>query len=93
MVTDSKIRLLIADDHDVYRNGLKMLVSEETEIEIVGEASNGERLVELALKLIPDVILTDLKMPGLHGIEAIKQLVKAGSKTRYIALPHLIPSS
>lgn len=68
-----KIRVVIADDHDVYRDGLLMLLNSD-EIEVVGEASNGLQLIDEARIHKPDVILTDLIMPGLTGIEAIREL-------------------
>jgi len=69
------IRLLIADDHPVFRYGLKALLESEPGFEIVGEASNGEEAVKLARELQPDVILMDITMPGLNGIEATSQVL------------------
>jgi DNA-binding NarL/FixJ family response regulator len=79
-----KIRVIIADDHDIYRDGLKLLLNSD-EIEVVGEASNGIQLLAEARKHKPDVILTDLMMPELSGIEAIKELRKENFE-RIIAL-------
>jgi DNA-binding NarL/FixJ family response regulator len=64
------IRVLIADDHTIFREGLKMLLTLDQEIEVVGEASNGQEAVELARQLEPDVVLMDLLMPVMDGIEA-----------------------
>jgi DNA-binding NarL/FixJ family response regulator len=69
------IRLLIADDHPVFRYGLKALLETEPGFEIVGEASNGEEAVKLAREVQPDVILMDITMPGLNGIEATRQIL------------------
>lgn len=69
------IRILIADDHPVFRFGLKALLESESEFEIVGEASNGEEAVELSRSLYPDVVLMDITMPGMNGIEATRQIL------------------
>ena len=70
------IRVLIADDHLFYREGIRSLLSGVPEVEIVGEASNGAEAVRLSFQLNPDVILMDLKMPGLNGIEATHEILK-----------------
>lgn len=70
------IRLLIADDHPVFRFGLKALLEGESDMEIVGEAENGNAAVTLAHDLTPDVVLMDITMPGLNGIEATQQIVE-----------------
>ncbi len=72
----SKIRLLIADDHPVFRFGLKALLEQEADIEIIAEAEHGKEVVELANDLKPDVVLMDITMPRLNGIEATKQIVE-----------------
>jgi len=68
------LRILIADDHEIVREGLRTLFSEEPEIEVVGEARNGEEAVRLALATRPDVILMDLVMPGVDGVEATRRI-------------------
>ncbi len=80
-----KIKVIIADDHDVYRDGLRLLLNADEEIEIIGEASNGKQLIELVKEKHPDVIVADLIMPGVSGVEAIKEIYKSGI-TRIIAL-------
>ena len=70
------ITLVLADDHELFRDGLKLMLSKHKEIHIVGEAENGEELIELVHKLKPDVILTDIKMPVMDGIEAVKKITK-----------------
>ena len=72
------IRILIADDHLVIREGLQMILSMEEDLEVVGEAANGETAVRLVDELRPDVVLMDLRMPGIGGLEAIEQIL-AGS--------------
>lgn len=68
----SKIKVLIADDHQMVRDGLQVIAKKIDEFEIIGEASNGEELLHLTRRLSPDVILTDVKMPKMNGIEATK---------------------
>lgn len=80
-----KIRVIIADDHDVYRDGLKMLLQSDAGIEVVEEARNGIELIEKVPENAPDVIVTDLMMPGKSGIDAIKELFASGFK-RIIAI-------
>lgn len=68
------LRVLIADDHVFFRDGLRSLLDSVTDAEIAGEATNGEEAVTLAARLQPDVILMDIKMSGLNGIEATRQI-------------------
>lgn len=79
------IKVIIADDHDVFRDGLKLLLRKAEGIEVMGEARNGEELVGKALQLNPDVILTDLVMPGKSGVQAIEELYERGFE-RIIAI-------
>jgi DNA-binding NarL/FixJ family response regulator len=83
---DKIIRVVIADDHDIYRDGLKMLLSRDKELEIVAEAASGKQLVSLAAEFKPDVILTDLRMPNMDGIEAIRAIRQTDKVVRCIAL-------
>ncbi|MBP2017876.1 NarL family two-component system response regulator LiaR [Symbiobacterium terraclitae] len=80
------IRLLIVDDHKMVREGLKIYLSTEPEIHVVGEAENGEEAARLAAELRPDVILMDLIMPGVDGIEGTKRCLAACPETRVIVL-------
>ncbi len=69
------IRILIADDHLVVREGLQLILSMEDDFEVIGEAANGETAVRLVDELQPDVVLMDLRMPGIGGLEAIEQIL------------------
>ncbi len=80
------IRILIIDDHPVVRNGLKQILLIEKDMEVVGEAQDGITGVEMALYHEPDVILMDLVMPGMDGIEAIKHIKEALPDTRIVVL-------
>lgn len=79
------IRLLIADDHELLRQGFCMILKDEKDIKLVGEASNGLELIELAGKLKPDVIITDIKMPKMDGIEATRILTEKYPQVAVIA--------
>jgi DNA-binding NarL/FixJ family response regulator len=70
------IRILIADDHPMFRFGLRALLSAESDMEVVGEATTGQEAVTLATSLKPDLILMDINLPQLNGIEATRQIVK-----------------
>jgi DNA-binding NarL/FixJ family response regulator len=69
------IRVLIADDHPLFRDGMRGLLGSLPDMEVVGEASSGEQAIELARELQPDVILMDIQMPGINGIEATREIV------------------
>ena len=69
-----KTRVLIVDDHPVYRDGLKVMINRETDMEVVGVAEDGEQAVTLIRKLLPDIVLMDVKMPIMDGVEATRQI-------------------
>ena len=81
-----KTRVLLADDHAVLRAGLKALLSLESDIEVVGEAATGEAAVERAKTLRPDVVVMDLAMPGIGGLEATRQISALQQGTRVLVL-------
>jgi DNA-binding NarL/FixJ family response regulator len=80
------IRVLLVDDHPVLRRGFAELLSEHEDIEVVGEASDGQEAVELAFKTRPDVVLMDVTMPNLSGVEATKRIMACLPKTYIIGL-------
>ena len=67
-------RVLIADDHPAFRRGLELMLVSVADVEIVGEAETGQRAVDLAAEVAPDVVLMDLRMPDLDGIEATRRI-------------------
>ena len=81
-----KIRIVIADDHAIFRDGLKKLLSLERDLEVIGEAEDGQQTVELVKKLQPDILLLDLKMPVMNGLAALEQIHDRVKTTRVIVL-------
>jgi DNA-binding NarL/FixJ family response regulator len=82
----SKIRILIADDHTLIRDGIKALLQQESEFEVIGEASDGLELIKLAAELVPDIIVLDLSMPGKNGIDVIKDVKNINLSIKCIIL-------
>ncbi len=80
------IHVLIADDHDIVRKGIRALLATEPHIEVVGEARDGAQAVKEALRVGPDVILMDLVMPEMDGIEAIRQITASRAEIRILVL-------
>lgn len=78
------IRILVADDHPVVRDGLVAILSTQPDFEVVGEAGTGAEAVEQALALRPEVMLLDLEMPGLDGVEVLRRLSQANPEIRVI---------
>ncbi len=82
----AKIRLILADDHAVVRSGIRMLLEAQPDIEIVAEVESGREAIDQARKIHPDVILMDVQMPEINGIEATKQIKKLAPETAILAL-------
>jgi len=80
------MRILIADDHGIVREGLKILIENEADMEVVGEAEDGLMVTQLAKELSPDVIVMDISMPNLNGVEATHLILEENPDTRIIAL-------
>ncbi len=83
---ESRIRLLVADDHKIVREGLVSLLNEQQDIDVIGEAGNGREAVALASRLHPDVIIMDISMPLMNGDEATRQIKKLIPEIHIIAL-------
>jgi DNA-binding NarL/FixJ family response regulator len=83
-MAEGKIRILVADDHPVLREGLVAVLGTQPDFDVVGEAADGSEVVRLAEKLRPDVILLDLEMPGVDGVAALERLRDGGSEARAI---------
>lgn len=84
-----RIRVLIADDHPLFRDGLRVMLEAAGGFEVVGEATTGEEAVALAAGLQPDVVLMDIAMPGVNGIEATRRIVAADPQARVLMLTML----
>lgn len=80
------LRVLVADDHPLFRDGLRTLLGSTPEAELVGEASTGEEAVYLAAELQPDVVLMDVQMPGMGGIEAIRRIASESPHVRVLVV-------
>jgi len=81
-----RIQVLLVDDHALVRKGFQMILAAEPDMEVVGEAGNGHEALELAAKLRPDVVVMDVAMPGLNGIEATRRLAESVPRTKVLAL-------
>jgi DNA-binding NarL/FixJ family response regulator len=80
------IRILLADDHALVRQGFSMILEAQQDMQIVGQAGNGREAVDLAAKLHPDVVVMDVAMPELNGIEATRRIIDGAPRTRVLAL-------
>jgi DNA-binding NarL/FixJ family response regulator len=81
-----KLRILIADDHPLFRKGMRTLLTATPDMEVVGEAATGQEAIELAASLQPEVIIMDLQMPGINGIEATRQILQSGQEIRILVV-------
>ncbi len=79
-------RVMLVDDHKMFRDGLRVLINAEPGMEVVGEAVDGREAVEIARRLSPDVVIMDISMPGMNGIEAMRHLINDDPKVMVIML-------
>ena len=82
----NKLRIIVADDHQMFREGLKSLISAEPDMEIIGEAGTGRTAVRLAQELKPDLVVMDISMPELNGLEAAGRLKQALPEVKVLVL-------
>ena len=85
-MADERIRLMIADDHELFRRGLRMVLEDEDDIEVIDEAGDGEAAVEMAREHAPDVVVMDVRMPGLTGIQAARRIKEEEPGTKILVL-------
>src|SRR5215208_1247216 len=83
---EDTVRVLIAEDHPLFREGMRGRLDSVIDVEVVGEAASGDEAVELAQKLKPNVILMDIKMPGLNGIEATREILQTSPRVGVLVL-------
>jgi two-component system, NarL family, response regulator NreC len=81
-----KIRVLIVDDHQVFRDGLKLVINRQADMEVVGEAEDGEKAIALTRDLLPDIIIMDVKMPFMDGAEATSRILAEMPGMKILAL-------
>lgn len=82
----SKIRVLIADDHTIVRSGVRLLLETETDIEVIGDVNNGRDAIRMTEELLPDVVLMDIAMPEIDGLEATRQIKTKFPETKILVL-------
>ncbi|RDH44301.1 UvrY/SirA/GacA family response regulator transcription factor [Zooshikella ganghwensis] len=80
------IKILVADDHDLVRTGITRMLQDVNELEVVGEARSGEEAVDMVRRLAPDVVLMDVKMPGIGGLEATRKITRSNPNVKIIAV-------
>ncbi len=81
-----KTRVLIVDDHLTFRNGLKAVINHQADMEVIGEAENGQKAVAMTRELLPDIILMDVKMPVMNGAEATRRILAEMPGMKILAL-------
>lgn len=82
----SEIRVVLADDHPIVRDGIRKLLTDSIGIKIIGEAEDGEEAYRQVIENTPDVLLLDMELPGIHGVDLTKRLIKEGVKVKILAL-------
>ncbi len=86
MSDEQKTRIVIADDHTLFRAGLKAVIDREPGLTVVGESIDGEEALQLVLETQPDVLVTDINMPGLNGIDRAREVIESDAPTAVILL-------
>jgi len=84
--SSTPIRIILADDHEIFRDGFRVMLRKQPSVQLIGEASDGAGLIEKVRELKPDVVITDINMPRIDGIEATKKLVAENPQEKIIAL-------
>lgn len=84
------IKVMVVDDHDLVRMGITRMLSDSPDIEVIGEADNGETAIQLAKKIKPDVVLLDVNMPNIGGLEVTKRLLQSDKNTKILAVSSLV---
>ena len=80
------IKLILADDHEIFRDGFRAMIKKQPSVQLIGEAGDGEELIKICRDLKPDVVITDIKMPRMDGVEATKKLTEEMPEVGIIAL-------
>jgi len=83
---NTRIRILVADDHNLFRSGIINLMNDEKDIFVIGEAGSGEELIKKYSQLKPDIVLADISMPDMNGIEALKKIKEEDKSARFLFL-------
>ncbi len=86
MTSNERIRVMVVDDHSIVREGLKHVLEQSGEFEVVGQAADGEEAVRVAAEVSPDVVVMDVRMPGKDGVEACREIMEAAPETRVLML-------
>jgi DNA-binding NarL/FixJ family response regulator len=89
METIEKIKVLLVDDHKIVRDGIKVLLQDETDIEVIGEAENGKHALEKLAEITPDLMIIDINMPVMNGIECSREVAKSFPSVKILALTML----
>ena len=86
MTSGERIKVMVVDDHSVVRVGLKQILEQSGEFEVVGQAADGEEAVRVAAEVLPDVVVMDVMMPGKDGVEACRDIMESAPGTRVVML-------
>jgi DNA-binding NarL/FixJ family response regulator len=89
-VNGSAIRILLADDHELMRSGLRGMLEAQPDMEVIGEASDGDEAVELALTINPDIVIMDIRMPRVDGIEATRRILSQATDGMGVVVPRVL---